>query len=227
MVTAEQIERDAAVNARLAKNKHLSLRHAQQARPKNTDDAYQRVQKDWYRYCDEHLNRQYHVTEDRVVDYLHEDVLKRAPKRPGKSSYACRSDVLLQEKPPCVATIDDLRALSGGAPLGERRLSEDEPNLDPELLTLSVQESGTPNTKRKLATLSASTVGVVVAGLIDLWAYQKSTGILPETAPHPRGRVLSGLLDSWERTERKRKRDVFEDRGKYNPLGSYTDKHIL
>lgn len=227
MVTAEQIERDAIVTARLAKNKHLSLRHAQQARPKNTDDAYQRMQKDWYRYCDEHLNRQYHVTEDRIVDYLHEDVLKRVPKRPGKSSYASRADALPQEEPPCVATIDSLLALSGRAPPRERRLSDSEPNLDPELLSLSVQDDGTLDTKRKTATLSASTVGVVVAGLIDLWAYQKSTGVLPETAPHPRGRVLSGLLDSWERTERKRKRDVFEDRGKYNPLGSYTDKHIL
>ncbi|KAL3258479.1 hypothetical protein ABHI18_006016 [Aspergillus niger] len=75
-----------------------------------------------------------------------------------------------------------------------------------------------------IRTLGKSSVQSYVSAIIDLWSYQKSSGINPN--PNPRGEAVTALLDDHARHEYIRKRDQYLDRAAGTLLDGYDEKRI-
>jgi len=74
-------------------------------------------------------------------------------------------------------------------------------------------------------TVGRSVIQCYSSAIVDLWAFQKSSGV--NSHPHPRGEALKAVLRTHATQEHGRKRKQFDDRGAGTLQDGYNERAIV
>jgi hypothetical protein len=149
------------------------------------------------------------VTESKVVAWLQDEVLQRT---------TTSSRVRGSRRQPIRRSLQPGRSLQPESARGGPQLPEVDSEVDSEVEVEAESSS-------RCTPLKYETVKVYIAAIAELYHAQVSIG--SNQAPSFRGAAFKGLMRDLQRTQEKRARETFEDRGASGIAAGYTLEEFL